>query len=338
MPNVQPEKIELHSILEGLSKYTPQDFVRPELGSDLSFETGLPIFEQYLKLYGDLRGCNLDNVPIEVIQELRNQAESAFQKFTQIKDFAPRQHGAPFQERDRIIDDLQSSFGGQWNVISPVIAFAIRKGTDFEALEKRARENIARQEDAIKEFTVQRDKTLAEIQSTLESIQRAAADVGVSQHSLVFKEAAEEYETKSKGWLKATIWLALATALWGVTSFFIHPPGDPPTTAQIIQFSFAKLIILSALYYALVWAARNYQAHRHNYIVNRHRQNALQTFETFVKAALGDPDTKNAVLLQTTQSIFSSQPSGYVHKDSETESPNKFIELIRTVGASTQRT
>jgi hypothetical protein len=338
MANIDPDLNELRNILDGLSKYTPQDFIRPELGSELNFESGLLIIERYLKLYSDLRECNLENLPIEVIRNLKNQGKNAFQKFTQIIDYAPRQHSSPFQERDRIINELQSSYASQWNVIAPVIAYSIRKGTDFESLEKRARENIARQEDAIKEFGKQRDNTLEEIQKTLESVRRAAADVGVSQHSLVFKEAAEEYEKKSKGWLTATISLSIATAIWGAFSFFIHPPGDPPTTAQIIQFSIAKLIVLSALYYSLVWAARNYQAHKHNYIVNRHRQNALQTFETFIKAAQGDPDTKNAVLLQTTQSIFSAQPSGYIHKDTESDSPNKFIELIRAVGSTGNKT
>jgi hypothetical protein len=169
--------------------------------------------------------------------------------------------------------------------------------------------------------------------STLQKVRQAAAEVGVAQHATHFRDEAAAQNKQSKWWLIATIAAFAATATWGVACFFITPPDS---TSHLIQYAVAKLIILSALYYALVWSAKNFSAHRHNHVVNKHRQNSLSTFETFVKAARDDPDTKNAVLLQATQSIFSAQPSGYVHKDSESESPNKFIEIMRSVSA-TQR-
>jgi len=186
------------------------------------------------------------------------------------------------------------------------------------------------------------DSVLQDTISTLEKVRRAAAEVGVSQHATHFKEAANDHARKSIYWLCATLLAAAITVGWGIATFFIHPlgspPNNPPTTAQVIQFSLAKLIILSSLYYALVWCARNYRAQRHNFIVNKHRQNALSTFETFVKAAQDDPETKNAVLLQATQSIFSAQPSGYIRDESESESPNKIIEILRTIGSTTPKT
>jgi hypothetical protein len=41
-------------------------------------------------------------------------------------------------------------------------------------------------------------------------------------------------------------------------------------------------------------------------VVDQHRQNALSTFETFMKAA-SDEQMKNAVLLQATQAILTPQ-------------------------------
>ena len=93
----------------------------------------------------------------------------------------------------------------------------------------------------------------------------------------------------------------------GNRDFFIHPNEEYKSWLQFSQYTVPKLIILSVFFSALIWAAKNYQAHRHNYVINRHRQDSLSTFEGFVSAAGDDTETKNAVLLQATQSIFASQ-------------------------------
>ena len=92
----------------------------------------------------------------------------------------------------------------------------------------------------------------------------------------------------------------------------------------------ARGSVLLVLFMALVWCSKNYAAVRHNYIINKQRQNALSTFETFVKAA-GDEDiqTKNAVLLQATQCIFSAQPTGFSNKNSDGDPSTKIIEIAK---------
>ncbi len=70
-------------------------------------------------------------------------------------------------------------------------------------------------------------------------------------------------------------------------------------------------------------------------MVNRHRQNALSTFEAFVKAA-SDDDTKNAVLLRATEAIFSLAPSGYVERQSEGQMTPQVIEVLRAAKRDTE--
>ena len=95
-----------------------------------------------------------------------------------------------------------------------------------------------------------------------------------------------------------------------------------------------KIIVISLIYFAAIWASRNYRAHRHLNVVNSHRQNALMTFQTFVKAA-GDEDkeTKNAVLLEATRCIFSPTSTGYLGGDQETPSSSIVEVLTKTVGS-----
>jgi len=70
--------------------------------------------------------------------------------------------------------------------------------------------------------------------------------------------------------------------------------------------------------------------------LNKHRQNALNTFETFSKAAGTDTQTKNAVLLEATHAIFSNQQTGYLNQDGESDSPNRIIEIIKSSTSSAQ--
>jgi hypothetical protein len=176
------------------------------------------------------------------------------------------------------------------------------------------------------------------MEETRQKVRQAAGEVTVAAYVKDFEGEADNHQKAAWYWLGATILISLLTVGGAVVTLipsiahFLYPVGGLSTTQQVIQFTVSKLIILSVLYYTLVWCARNYSAHRHNYIVNRHRRNSLNTFEAFVKAVGEDRDTKNAVLLQATQSIFSSQASGYALKDFQAESPSKFIEIMRSVG------
>ncbi|MFA5181472.1 MAG: hypothetical protein WC405_09155 [Syntrophales bacterium] len=325
----------LSKVLEELSKTNLNDLVRLELGQDLNFEYGKQVFERTIKLFEDLRQSNLDNVPFSVLEDLKNQAKNVFDRFQEIKDFSLAKHPQnPIAERDRIINTIRDKYDAYFRSVSPIISYSIRKGTDFKELEDNAK-SVVESLEKIKNIYEEKQKKITEdMDSTLQKVRQAAAEVGVAQHSIHFQAEADFHNRISNKWLLATIGFAAATIAWGIICFFIQPPED---TAKIIQYTIAKLVILSAIYYLLIWSAKNYTSHRHNYTINKHRQNSLSTFETFVKAAGNDPDTKNAVLLQATQSIFSAQSSGYVNKESEAESPNKFIEIIRSVGTPAKK-
>lgn len=77
------------------------------------------------------------------------------------------------------------------------------------------------------------------------------------------------------------------------------------------------------------WSARNYRAQRHNEVVNRHRQNALRTFETFAVAAT-EPATKDAVLIAAAKSIFEAQRSGYLVGELEKVPSGAVIEILKS--------
>jgi hypothetical protein len=103
------------------------------------------------------------------------------------------------------------------------------------------------------------------------------------------------------------------------------------TTAQSVQLAVTKVVILSTMFTVAVACARVYRSHRHNYVVNEHRKNALQTFQTFANAPEADAQTKSAVLLEATKCIFSQQPTGYISSEQESQS-SQILEIVRQLG------
>ena len=109
---------------------------------------------------------------------------------------------------------------------------------------------------------------------------------------------------------------------------------DDGATHDIITAVLVRIILLSLLYFGMVWSSKNYLAHRHNVVVNKHRANALKTFQSFVEGAEGDSQTKNAVLIQATTAVFSPQKSGFLRKESEAQAPNRIIEILQNISSS----
>jgi hypothetical protein len=78
----------------------------------------------------------------------------------------------------------------------------------------------------------------------------------------------------------------------------------------------------------LLLSARNFLAHVHNGIVNRHRQNALLTFKAMTEAG-ASPAARDIVLGQAAACIYAPQETGYT-KGAPTEQslPQALVQMI----------
>jgi hypothetical protein len=73
---------------------------------------------------------------------------------------------------------------------------------------------------------------------------------------------------------------------------------------------------------------KNYTAHRHNTVLNKHRQNSLATYKALVDAA-GDQANRDIVLTTTAESIFGAQATGFA-KGRVLSMVNLAPEMIKT--------
>ena len=330
MQNQEQEKgirEQLQEKLDKLAKITPESLVRTDdLGKTLHFRGGVELFKRTLKLFGDLKGANLADFPDPRLQNLMGLADTAIVSFESIQNFQPAGQANPGEARDNLIRQVESQYADQFNHISQVLPYTFWKGADIENLMGEAKTAVSKAEEEVKKA----ETASKQIDDILKEAKKVAAEIGVAKYAEIFKSEADSHKEKGRWWLVATVILAALTVLFGFLSISYYVDKITSlSTAQAVQVGLSKLVILAVLYFGLVWAGKIYKAQQHNYVVNQHRHNALNTFETFVKAT-EDEQTKNAVLIQATQSIFSPQHSGFTAQEKEISTSPQILEIFRS--------
>ena len=142
---------------------------------------------------------------------------------------------------------------------------------------------------------------------------------GVNRQSAFFKREAQKHEKASRGWGVGAALAALVLllyAVWGdglVAHGFPENPNDEWTPGLVyitVRVMITRLLVFAVLGYALFFCARNYTAHRHNAVVNRHRRNALATYRMLARAN-ANPESADIILTQAARFIYAPQDSGY---------------------------
>ena len=147
-------------------------------------------------------------------------------------------------------------------------------------------------------------------------IEKMIADISpeIQRQAQFFRDEANEHKSQAICWLIAIVSML---ALLGSAGYWtIQNPidfGDNDNISLIAQAIFGRAIIFGALGSAIFMCARNYRSHRHNAVVNKHRENALKTYQAFLKEAeeSKDPATKAIVLNYAAKCIYAPQETGY---------------------------
>ena len=113
-------------------------------------------------------------------------------------------------------------------------------------------------------------------------------------------------------------------------TLFLHriPYVRPYGTYEVVQFGISKILIFGVLSYGLILSSRNYLAHKHNVVVNRHRQDALQTFKTLVDAAKID-EKQDIVLTHAAEAIYSGRDTGFTK--SQQQAPSGAAAVVQMI-------
>ncbi|WP_417795727.1 hypothetical protein [Terasakiella pusilla] len=178
------------------------------------------------------------------------------------------------------------------------------------------------------------DEAATEVQSqtekALQEARKLAAEKAVAPFTHSFKETANDWDGNAHGWLVTTGVLLIATGLWAYHGLQGSVPALNQTT-EIVQYFSARFLITALLISSIWWSAKQYRVARHQKTVNQHKADALRSFEAFIEAT-NSPDVRDAVILQTSQTIFGQQSTGYLDgkEDSSFEQYTKIAQSINS--------
>jgi len=329
MAETKQQKVNaLTTQLDEIVAYDPTILAEGKDLGAINFKTGESLFAQSIKMAREFSTLPLDLLPIATLQQLQAPIQQMAAGLKQVADFTLVGQANPEATRDSILTQAQSYHDQAFTALTPHLAYLSLKSAQVQETMRRSAELLEDTQKEVSEALDNIEKKKTEIDSVVRAAKDAAAKIGVAQFATKFEEISSDHAKASKAWLLATAALGIITVCVAVAAvFFLLPSGElkePATIQRIIT----KLVVISIFYFAVLWASRNYRSHRHLSVVNKHRQSALSTFETFVKAS-DDKPIKNAVLLEATHCIFAPAVSGYLGVDEEGPT-NRIVEILKT--------
>ena len=330
------QKLNLDEVdLEGLKRSSLS-------GSGLSFES---IHPDLLIVHNMLREIltstreDLISLSHAEVESVRSRLPQFYEKIQKIMEFDINVEN-PSETHANLLKEISDFCSTSRNSLNQIITYLRSK--KVEQLEDRVKttltdagekfntetEKLQKFGEEVKEKEQERQENFDQLKVQL---QNQLTEKPISQYKEIFAEQAEKYRNGSRFWLGMA---GLATVVFGGTfillSIFLQSGGTGLT--GILQNLFTKGFVLSPIYVWLNRSIKNHTAQKHLEIINVHRQNALETFDTFVAAAEGNRETRDAVLLAATKAIFDANQSGYLStKTSGSDNTSPVQQIIKEV-------
>ncbi|WP_084456660.1 hypothetical protein [Desulfogranum mediterraneum] len=303
-----------------------------ELGSKLNFEDVQDPAQQLIDLYKRLSPTALQDFPDNVLTPIRDNANANYNLFKQILDFDPEQQN-PSSVRTSYISQIESAYQPAFQSLHHYISYSLHRSADFQRLDTEARATLQSIEDKANKISENLSTHEQNAKTVLDEIRRVAAEEGVTKQASHFNAEYEHHKAESEKWQGYSLKLACGLGSFAVLTLFLHkiPFLKPADTYDTIQLATSKFLIFSVMAYMLFMATKNFLNHKHNAIINKHRQNALMTHTALVEAS-GNEGVRDVVLLQASSCIFSPQSTGYTSSNGESDISNQksMIEILST--------
>lgn len=299
---------------------------RPDWGS-INFETARDDLDRIFSIVGHLNILPLESLTDQAVKQIHQALNSVIEVLRRLDGFTLSE-GTPTQIRDSLINEIHSQADNFYTIATPWIPFlAYQKGdvarniSDLTASVQQAKGlvDLAKQEIEHKNI---------EIDDIVVKAREASAAAGAAVFTKDFKDESSDLESRAKSWLKATGVFAALTIVFAILLWFVSEPTD--NGWQAAQKFGSRLVVLIVLFTATLWCGRIYKALMHQSVTNKHRALSLQTFQAF-SAAASDDQTRNAVLTETTRSIFSLSATGYINEESSQDGSLRLVELQRVI-------
>lgn len=314
--------------LERIQNFDPATLGQKDRLGPLNFDDAVPAASVAVSLFQRINPQSLPFFSDGQLQQIQSHTNSTFSIFDSITKFDPEKSGNAFGDRNSLISQItalpEQLMGQLWQHV----AYAVATTLDPTAIQQQMRSSMQAFSDERSEALKEVKALQAQSEEVLSRIRDAAAEQGVSQQAQHFKAIADKHNTEADEWLRYSIYSGAATLGFAILTAVLYrvpwiAPRDGVEAAQLIA---SKVLIIAILSYASFICVRNFLSHKHNKVVNEHRQNSLLTYTAFVDAA-PSLASREIVLTHAAASVFTPQETGYI-KQEEPAGGRSVLEMI----------
>ena len=283
---------------------------RSTLGEEFSLEEAVEPITRTIEFFRSIPTENLEQLPEQQLEQVKQQTLAFLSIIDRLRAFSPSKEDNPAATRNGLLDLARGTYITAFSALHPYVSFLASQQRDLTKLEEQARAatvSVTEEAQRLRELLTLREKEATEI---LQKVREAAAEQGVSQQAHYFKQEADKHGTAAGKWQKFTVRTAVGLGVYALGTLIFAMLYTPDTALQTAQIAVSKALIFAVIAYMLFLCARTLTGHQHNEIVNRHRENALLTFNSLAAAA-GDAESRDVILNHAAGCIFGPQDTGF---------------------------
>jgi len=323
-PNINKFK-EITQSIANLSK--GKDLIHRTEWGEINFEMAETDVKSVIHMALDLCSLPIELLPDSVLTQGSDTAERLMQHLQQLDGFSLTVGGDINNRRNDLINRIHQAADEFSRTVGLWIPYLSYHRGDAEENIKKLNQTISTVEEQGKEHLLKLSKSNNEARQLIENIKSTSAEAGVAVFTQDFSDESIKNDATAKKWLAVTIAMAIVTMIV-LTIFYRQSLGITAgsTLAQIVPILGCRILIVSFLFTITVWCGRMYKAMRNQALQNRHRALGLKTFRAFADAA-ADTQTRDAVLRETTHTIFSSTPTGLISDNGSGDADSNIVQI-----------
>ena len=304
-----------------------KDLIHRTEWGEINFEMAETDVKSVIHMALDLCSLPVELLPDSVLSQGSDTAERLMQYLQQLDGFSLREGGDINNRRNDLVNRIHQAADEFSRAVGLWIPYLSYHRGDAEENIKKLNQTISTVEEQGKEHLLKLSKSNNEARQLIENIKSTSAEAGVAVFTQDFSDESIKNDAIAKRWLAVTIAMATITMIV-LTTFYRQSLGitADSTFAQIVPTLGCRVLIVSFLFTITVWCGRMYKAMRNQALQNRHRALGLKTFRAFADAA-ADTQTRDAVLRETTHSIFSSTPTGLISDNGSGDSDSSIVQI-----------
>lgn len=285
---------------------------RPEWGA-INFSDLREKMDDIRSLGTVIQSLDTGLLPANIQANLEHQIGNVIKSIGSINDFKIDVENAT-EKRDQLHNNFVGTSEELLEFVGPWVGYLAYRSGEIPKLFASIHDEALRVRTRAEEAEATAKARLEEVEAVVQAAKDAAGASGLAGFAQIFEQESQQNQRSSSAWLLATAGLAVLTICAGIISFFVMPSDEIYSS---VSLAISKIFVLAVLITATLWSGRVYRAFKHQAFINTHRARALQCFRAFVEST-DSPDTREAILLETTRSIFAIGSSGMIDRPEAT--------------------